>query len=102
MVRTGVFVCACREYAADSGSCHREMKHVLFRRPNAGPQARRWQLPGTPRLTARDAHEKRGRFRAAPAASLAGHVGPRAKKMMPPFVVFDGGDARFHVQRYHH
>jgi len=28
------------------------------------------------RLTARDAHEKRTRFEAAPAASLAGHVGP--------------------------
>ena len=40
--------------------------------PNAGPQARRWQLPGTPQLTARDAHEKRGGCEAAPAASLAG------------------------------
>ena len=80
MVRTGVFVRACTEYAADSRSCNREMKHVLLRRPNAGPQARRWQLPGTPRLAARDAHEKRARCEAAPAASLAGHVGPRAKK----------------------
>ena len=76
---------ACTEFAADSsGSRHREMKHVLLRRPNAGPQARRWQLPGTPQLTARDAHEKRGGFRAAPAASLAGHVGPRAKNSMTP------------------
>jgi hypothetical protein len=47
-----------------------------FERPNAGPQVRRWQLWRTRRATARDAHEKRARFGAAPAASPAGHVGP--------------------------
>ena len=40
-------------------------------RPNAGPQARRWQPCAARRATARDAHEQRARFRAAPAASRA-------------------------------
>ena len=34
MVRTGYFVRACTEFASDSRSRCREMKHVLFRRPN--------------------------------------------------------------------
>jgi len=52
-------------------------------RPNAGPQARRWQVCRSAQLMARDTHEKRAGFGAAPAASLAGHVGRRVDRNIP-------------------
>ena len=78
MVRTGFFVRACTEFASDSGSRHREMKLVLLRRPNvrltcAASGFDKWQ-----HVMAQNTHEKRTRFRVAPAASGAGRVGPWA------------------------
>ena len=49
--------------------------------PNAGPHLRRWQVCEARQATARNAPEKRARFGAAPAASGAGHVGPRVNSV---------------------
>jgi len=49
-------------------------------RPNAGPQVRRWQVCKSARMTTQNAHEKRAKCGAAPAASPAGHVGRRVAR----------------------